>query len=340
MKYKEEEVWYPLAFDIWHWDKDCHDLMLNDKIRMESYEKAIKEMVKPGMKVLDLGTGTGILALWSLEAGAEKVYGIEFRKELISQAKSRINKAGYEKNFQLFNALSYDVNLPEKVDLIVSEILGNLADNQDMTPILEDARKRFLKKDGKFIPYRVETFLVPIDSMKIYNQVKEGIYKNMNSNYNLKELMDRFNVKNKFDLPFNSIIPQSTYLSAPENMIEFNFKGKDKAEYITKNVFTIMKDGIFTGFKGYFIAYLSPTSILDISPGEIKSGKTSDCWKNLYLPIEKPFKVKKGDKLYLDYERFYPTDHKMDFVQGYSWSGRIERKGEIVYKFSQSLGNK
>ncbi len=45
--------------------------MLDDQIRMAAYKNAIQEVVKPGMVVLDLGTGTGILGLWALQAGAK-----------------------------------------------------------------------------------------------------------------------------------------------------------------------------------------------------------------------------------------------------------------------------
>ena len=338
MKYQQEEVWYPLAFDIWDWDADCHTLMLNDSIRMTAYEKAIKEVVKPGMTVLDIGTGTGILALWALEAGAEKVYAIEADAELATIAEARITHAGYAQNFQLFNAMSYDVVLPEKVDVIVSEILGNLADNQEMTPILEDARKRFLKNDGVFIPSRVETFIVPISSPTIYDQVKRGIYKNLNNRYSLDILKSRFGVRDTFDMPFNAIIPEATHLHDPQVVKEFNFNGKDESEYTTSLVYKINTSGTFTGFKGYFIAQLSPSSTLDISSDDIENRKTSDCWKHLYLPVAIPFEVEKGDELHLNYERFYPKNHTKDFVQGYSWSGSITRDGQTVYEFSQMLG--
>src|SRR3989344_5211689 len=92
MQYQSEEVWFPLSEDILSWDYDFHRLMLNDQIRMDSYEVAIKEVIKPGMTVVDIGVGTGILSLWALEAGAKRVYGIDINKKIIEKAKKRIEE--------------------------------------------------------------------------------------------------------------------------------------------------------------------------------------------------------------------------------------------------------
>src|SRR5687767_824071 len=46
------------AFDDLFW----HDLMLADTVRVDHYARAIAKHVRPGMVVLDLGTGSGVLA--------------------------------------------------------------------------------------------------------------------------------------------------------------------------------------------------------------------------------------------------------------------------------------
>lgn len=336
MKYKEEEVWFPLSEDILIWDYDFHELMLQDKIRMVAYEKAIKEVVKHGMTVVDIGTGTGILALWALEAGAKKVYGMEVNKKRIPIALKRIKDAGFADRFQIFNDLSYNVELPEKVDVIISEILGNLADNEDMTPILSDARKRFLSDKGKMLPKSVDTYIVPVSSKMIYDQIKNKQCRGINKVYKLQDLLSKLEINNQFNIYYDAIIPKSLYLSKPEIVQSFDFIN-DKKIYQTSTKFKILRNGLFTGFKGYFIAKLSENTILDISGDDIQNRQTSDCWKHCFLPIQKPFIVKKDDIIELNYDRYYPKKGNSSFRQCYSWQGIIKRKDKLVYQFIQKM---
>ena len=338
MKYEPEQVWFPLSEDILSWDDDFHELMLNDEIRMVAYEKAIKEAVKQGMTVVDVGTGTGILALWALEAGASHVYGIDVNAARIPQAVKRISEAGFSGRFTPINDMSYNVKLPERVNICISEILGNLADNEDMTPILADVRKRFLKEQGQMLPRKVTTYLTPVSSVQAHEQVKNRDCRGINGSYKLDDLLAKLNTKNPFNLYFDCILPESTYVGEPKAVAEFNFDGKDKAEYKVNVNYTAVRAGTLTGFKGHFLAELSDNVVLDISGGDIAGRTTSDCWKHGYLPIEKPIEVQKGDVIELEFSRFYPAE-KSTFRQCYAWEGKVSREGSLVQEFGQYIGS-
>ena len=54
-----------------------HTMTLNDEYRNSTIELAIKEAIFPGCNVLDIGTGTGLLAMMAVRAGARKMTACE-----------------------------------------------------------------------------------------------------------------------------------------------------------------------------------------------------------------------------------------------------------------------
>ena len=104
---------------------DYHRSMLGDKVRMESYLQAILKAVKPGDVVLDIGSGTGILAYFACLAGAKKVYAVE-QDPLVGLAETICRQNGFQDRVIFLNDWSDQVELPEPVDGILTETLGNI----------------------------------------------------------------------------------------------------------------------------------------------------------------------------------------------------------------------
>ncbi|MCU0533351.1 MAG: 50S ribosomal protein L11 methyltransferase [Hydrococcus sp. Prado102] len=337
--YKLEEVWLPFSESILEWEQDFHSLMLNDEIRMVAYQNAIREVVKPDMVVLDLGTGTGILGLWALQAGAKQLYAIEVNPDMIPVAIATFEQGGMKGKYEIFEGLSYDINLPEPVDLIISEILGNIGDNEDCVPILNDAYKRFLRTGGKMLPSLVSIYLVPVSSLQAHQQVRSQNCKVINAKYSLEKLLQARSLASPFNHYYDAIIPRKCYLSQPQIARRLNMDGNDDPVYQAQLTFVVEENGVFTGFKGSFIAQLSESVALDISGDDINTRTTSDSWKHCYLPVETPVEVESGDEIDLLFSRSYPIHRDSPFRQCYAWSGTIKRRGNLIHAFKQSMGD-
>ncbi|WP_051969387.1 methyltransferase domain-containing protein [Kitasatospora azatica] len=323
MSYQVEQVWLPASERLLQWDDSFHDLMLGDRLRMTAYQAAITEAVRPGDTVLDLGTGTGILARWALEAGAARVYGIDLNKSVLDQAAENLAAAGFGDRFVPLHGLSFDLELPERVDLVVSEILGNLADNENAPVILDDARSRFLKPGGMMLPRQVESYLVPVAAEQALSQLAGGEVQDAGDKREFARLLDRRGARGPFDLYYDTILPLSGYLAAPRLLRRFEFDSPlESPDYQVELAFTAQRDGRFTGFKGYFAAALSATVALDIS-GDQVGETTSDSWKHCYLPVAEPVTVHQGDRIVLSFARVTEPDGDRTFRQGYRWSGRV-----------------
>lgn len=138
--------------------KTCarHREMVLDPLRTPLLKAAIMRTVKPGDVVADIGCGIGILSFLALEAGAKKIHAIDTDAEAIKAAKFFADKLNYSKQINFINGLSFSQKIPERVDVILCEIIGSLGFEENFLPTLIDARKRFLKPDGKMVPESIE----------------------------------------------------------------------------------------------------------------------------------------------------------------------------------------
>ncbi|PIR20867.1 MAG: hypothetical protein COV45_04755 [Deltaproteobacteria bacterium CG11_big_fil_rev_8_21_14_0_20_47_16] len=228
-----------------------HAILLKDSIRMDAYRKAIQAVVKPGMVVADIGAGLGVLSHMALDAGASKVYAIEFDEETIQLAEK-------DDRITWVQGLSGEIKLPEKVDVIVSETLGSLALDENTLPTLIDARKRFLKKGGAIIPDHVDLLLAPAATKS------------------------RAKVQH---------IPEAQLLAAPI-ATSIHFLTETNPIFTIETQFTITRDATVSGFAGWFDLTLAKGISFSTSPNAAPTH-----WKQGFLPIRKPFKVKRGQVL-------------------------------------------
>lgn len=142
-------------------DLELHADMLNDAARTGAFLAAIDAAVRPGDVVVDLGTGTGVLALAAARAGARRVYAIEEGPiAQVAEAMIRNNAAG--DRVTLVRGSSAEVSLPERADVIVCELVGHGPLAERMLEALLDARKRLLKPGGRVVPRRLELFGLPV----------------------------------------------------------------------------------------------------------------------------------------------------------------------------------
>lgn len=148
----------PLELD--YYDLRSHEWMLKDSVRCEAFRKAIAEAVTPGCSVLDVGAGSGILSLFAAQAGAGVVYAVE-RTAIAELAQRVVVENGFGDRVQVLREDMETVQLPRKVDIIVSEWLGGYALDENLMPVVALARERWLKPEGRVIPQAVISYIAP-----------------------------------------------------------------------------------------------------------------------------------------------------------------------------------
>lgn len=147
-----------------------HGAMLADAVRMDAYEAALRAAVRPGCVVLDIGTGTGMMALLACRMGARRVYAVD-PGDSIHLARAAARAAGFADRIEFIQGLSTEVTLPERADVVVSDLRGVLPLFEQHLPSVIDARERLLAPGGVMIPQRDTLLAAPVEAPEAHDAI-------------------------------------------------------------------------------------------------------------------------------------------------------------------------
>ncbi|MFO0734312.1 MAG: 50S ribosomal protein L11 methyltransferase [Labilithrix sp.] len=145
-----------------------HYQMLNQEQRTGPFEEAIGTVVKKGMKVVELGGGTGVLSFFAARAGAAKVYCVERAPHVAAAAHRFLTANGVADRVVVINT---DANLylpPEPVDVVICEMLHTAMLREKQMSVIASFKKRYLARFGGplpiFLPEAAVLAVQPVDT--------------------------------------------------------------------------------------------------------------------------------------------------------------------------------
>lgn len=145
-----------------HEAESRHYWMLADRVRSERLRKAVFATVRPGDVVLDVGTGTGLLSMFAVQAGAARVYAVEHCPATAELARDVIRQNAMAERITVIEGSAASVELPEAVDVLLIELIGNLGSEEDIEEVAAAVAARWLKPGGRSVPERLRTFALPV----------------------------------------------------------------------------------------------------------------------------------------------------------------------------------
>jgi len=289
-----------------------HRWMLQDEIRNDAYRRAIAEVVQPGQVALDMGAGTGFLSILAAQAGARKVYAVE-RTSIAGVARRMVKQNGAEDRVEILEGNLEDVDLPEKVDVIISEWMGGLGVDENMLAPLVMARTRWLKPGGKVIPERVTAFLAPAwvesfaEDLRHWRTRPDGVDMSVIAELTANE-----------PLMFHSYVAPADLLAAPKQLWTHDTYGASLAEadrsFESELAFEAERAGKLSNLVAWFHADLCDGHSLTNAVGA-----PSTHWGRLVFPLDRPVDVRQGEPIDVEFRCDPSAPGSCEFY----WSVRI-----------------
>ncbi len=135
-----------------------HFSLVRDDARNAAYDAALRRAVKPGSRVLEIGAGTGLVAMMAARAGAAEVVTCEMNKTVAERAQEVVARNGYADRVRVVvkhsDALEIGVDLSGPADVLVSEIVSNDLLSERVLPSLEGVVGRLTRPGAAIIPRR------------------------------------------------------------------------------------------------------------------------------------------------------------------------------------------
>ena len=269
------ELW-PSLGEYFLYDPLLYYAMTHDERRNASYRAAICKAVR-GKTVVDVGTGAdALLARFCVEAGARKVYAIEMLRAAHDHAAQLIAKLRLERKIQLIYGDATRVELPEKVDVCVSELLGMIASSEGAAVILDRAR-RFLVPGGVMVPQmsttRMAAVTLPDELLRalrfttISGPYIERLFAETGREFDVRVCIESF--------------PKANVLSTQAVFEVLDFRGRVPEEFESAVELRVTKAGRLDGF----LLWLT----VETGPGEgLDALEDRTHWLPVFFPVFSP----------------------------------------------------
>lgn len=262
---------------------DFHRSMLVDSERMSTYLRAVMATVKPGDVVLDIGCGTGVLSFFACMAGAARVYAIE-QSAVIELAQELSVQNGFDDRVVFMNGWSTDVELPEPVDVLVTETIGNAAVDEGILGWVIDARSRLLRPGGTIIPERLNLWAAAVESWDDHALVDDWRARAFTLDLSAAHERARSTLW-WVDLAAKSLITE------PRRVADIELGTVDDSSVTGGGLMKSTRSGTIHGLACWFDAVLSPGITVSNAPPA-----AAPSWSQAFLPIGKRVATSAGDE--------------------------------------------
>ncbi|XP_072013956.1 protein arginine N-methyltransferase 7-like [Amphiura filiformis] len=216
--------------------------MLHDDERNKKYYEGIRRAIKlmhsrgKKAKVIDIGTGTGLLAMMAASSGADTVHACEAFPPIAEAANKIVVQNGFSDKIKVISKRSTEVivgpggDLPEKANILVAEVFDTELIGEGAVPTYLHAHEYLLEKDCICVPHSSTIFAQVIQSELVWNWHKLQPVKVPGCSDIIppREMDTCAGAASVHDLQLSQVSPDKfTSITEPLKMIDFNFTKGD-----------------------------------------------------------------------------------------------------------------
>ena len=293
--------------------------MMGDRARMDAYVGALERVVKPGSVVVDVGAGTGIFSLHACRLGAGRVYAID-PNPAISLLPELARRNGFGDRVQVFAKPSGEVELPERADVIVSDLRGSSPLFAQHLSVLHDARLRFLREGGVMLPAQDTMMMCLISAPELYDLAVGPLQR---SGFDMQPSIDEVVNEVLTDGPYP--MPAEQCASPAVEWSTLVYGAQRDARVSGDCVLRCDRDALVHGVALWFRAQIWEELGYENAPG------TTTVYRRCLLPWPTPLALKRGMNVRVRVDALPTLD---DY--GFAWS--TETADGTRFKQSNFLG--
>jgi SAM-dependent methyltransferase len=302
---------------------EFHRRMLADRVRHEAFRAALRAAIQPGAStVADIGAGSGVLAFFARELGAREVWLYDPGAAL-TLAQIVAERNGIE-GLHFVPERSLDVSAPQQVDVVVAEVLGNFAYEEDVLETLRDAQ-RFLAPGGTLIPHSIVQWAAPVVADRFERDLSTWRDVGFGLDWSDAERMTRNNMY------VFAIEPGDLLDDAALSWDALDFRGPIASRRAGSISWQPRDACTVFGFGLWWECTLSPGVVLSTSPYAPRTH-----WDQIYLPLLEPLAAQPGDDVSLGLSCETGGAESGIDVQ---WTVRLVRGGELLVEQRLSIAD-
>jgi protein arginine N-methyltransferase 1 len=264
--------------------------MIEDRVRIDAYARALRKTVRPGSVVLELGTGPGIFAVLACQLGARRVYAIE-PDPIIQVAREIAAANGCADRIEFIEDMSTRVTLPAQADVIVSDLRGVVPLFELHLPSIADARRRLLAPGGTLIPKRDAIWVSLVEGPEQYARIVDCWEKNP-----LQQNLAAARRLAVNDFQKSRFTPQQL-LAPPQLWATLEYDTVECPDVRGTLQFSVQRVGIGHGLAVWFDTCLADGIGFSNAPGT-----TETVYGSAFFPWSEPVSLLEGQQVRVDLE--------------------------------------